>query len=109
MLSAKGDGAMSKVEIQSGYVKFIHPDGYGFVVCDDSEIPDCYCHSDIVELYELEEGDDVGYSRRSDRRGKYAVDQIFSVNENEIEVKPRIDGKKMPGKVIGTVMSISNS
>jgi len=108
-ISARRGGGNMSEKIYNGHVKFIHPNGYGFIVCDDSEIEDSYCHANVVELHKLEGDDEIEYSIQTGRGGKYEVDQVFLINGKEIEVKPKLDADKLPGKVFGTVTSISNA
>ena len=100
-ISAQRGGVILSNNTRSGYVKFIHPDGYGFVECDEDSIEDSYVHSSLVEKHELSSNDEITYSVSGKKR-RESVSQIFSINGTEIKKNTC----KFLGKVTGKVVKI---
>ncbi|MDB2637055.1 AAA domain-containing protein [Candidatus Poseidonia alphae] len=90
---------------RSGFIKFIHPNGYGFVECDDDTIGDSFIPPNLIKMHGLSANDELRYVV-SQNKGKEAVDQILSINGTAIIVKEKIP-KNRPGKFTGNVSQIS--
>jgi cold shock CspA family protein len=82
--SKQRGGVILSNNARSGFVKFIHPDGYAFVECDEDSIEDSYVHSSLVEKHELSANDEITYAV-SRKKGRESVSEIFSINGSAIK------------------------
>ena len=89
-----GDGGGNLTdEIYSGFIKFIHPDGYGFIECDNEDNDDGFLSNSLIQVHVLEANDEVEYSVKSSK-GKTAVNRIYSVNGTSVDVAPKLDSER---------------
>ena len=95
-------------EVYSGFVKFIDPNGYGFIECDDEDIDDSILSQSLIQEHDLEANDEVEYSVKA-RRDKTAVDQIYSVNGKPIDIAPKLDSKRIPKSVTGFISQLTKA
>ena len=95
-------------EIYSGFVKFIHPNGYGFIECYDEDIDDGFLSESLIQEHDFEVNDEVEYSVKSSR-GKTTVDQIYSVNDTSIDVAQKLDSKNIPERVTGFISQLTKA
>ena len=92
---------------RSGFIKFIHPNGYGFVECDDDTIGDSFIPPNLIEKHELSTNDEIRYIVGKSR-GKDAVLEILSINNSAVITKKKISSDS-PKKIKGTIARIANS
>ena len=80
-------------EIYSGFVKFIHPNGYGFIECDNEDSDDGFLPNSLIQVHALEANDKVEYSVKTSD-GKTAVNRIYSLNGTSVDAAPKLDSKR---------------
>jgi len=102
-LSAQKGGGNLSNKIRSGFVKFIHPDGYGFVKCDD-DVKDSFIPPNLIEKHDLSANDEIKYIVGKSR-GKDSVTEIISINNSVVILKKKIP-KNRPDKFTGEVRMI---
>ena len=85
MSAEKGGGNMSG-NTRSGFVKFIHQKGYGFVECDDDVVEDSYIPPNIVAKHVLTDSDEIRYTVGKNS-GREAVAKIISINGEVLHEK----------------------
>jgi hypothetical protein len=93
----KGGGNMSG-NTRSGFVKFIHQKGYGFVECDDDVVEDSYIPPNIVAKHVLTDSDEIRYTVGKNS-GREAVAKIISINGEVLH-------EKVPTKIARKVKSL---
>ena len=106
-MSAQRGGGFLSNDTRLGFVKFIHPNGYGFVQCDDDTIEDSFIPPNLVKGHDLTANDEIKYVV-SKNSGKDSVVQILSINGSAIIIKKKISSDR-PKKIKGTIARIANS
>ena len=103
-LSAKKGGENMSEEIKSGFVSFVHPNGYGFVECDDDDVEDSFIPPNLIKKHDLSANDQIEYIVGKSR-GKDSVSEIISINNSVVIVKRKIP-RNRPSKFSGEVRMI---